>query len=918
MKKINASFIVFLLFASTILFAIPVNAADSITINYSDLELNTPYEDWNGTDVWDLTQGDLTLSYTIDMSTINQPGTWYTFIAAWTTYVEVGLRGEGAGNFNPGPFGVYQGRCGGWMTSDSDTWADSDGYTESGNPDPDSTQDLDDKHALSASGGRGEGDYDVLGDDWDTVLAPFGSGNNFGIWFDRDGVDQWQDDMWGNLGPGGVGSGDGLRYNTGGIYDIVITYHAIDANGNGDKTDDGLGVMFATVNGYPTGFYTTWVNGEPQLYPAGLSFKGDMEHMQVFAGIWAPDYLKPAQIPADHDFGYATLTDITVEGYAGTSDPLVADFTYTFTSDVLSPGDTVTFTDATHGGMPPYTYAWNFGDGTTSTEQNPTHVYAAAGSYDVTLTVTPFRCVPKTVTKTLCVVETGYLTVIKYYDANANGEKDPDEQQIIGWKVTIDGTEYTTPATVELPLGEYTVEEVMPNEDYWINTTSTSVDVTVTEEPSSLLQMYATAYTTGDAVSVVLDPYNPPNHALRFNPANALGPFDAVQDPATLNQRFFALNARTMTDYTFESDFWNVMGVPDIEFAEITWGSWHTEAALVYLTEAYVRDAGDNVVPYGATDDGIGYYAGIVWNKIGILGLTDAEREAKAQEYATAMGVTRSFLANEFEQDGNFGISQFHLPDEVVCATGVTLIDITEDVYDMVNGYIGPYAYPSGSLSGLPGTYTNVAGTGAEITVTSLDPYEYTATSGYDGNTDGFDLDAIRVYRPDVEFGDLCLGAGGGHTPGYWQNKNGKATFTEVIGEADAIDLLVNLNLRNEDGSDFDPSNYNYFKAWLRSSRAVNMAYKLSVSLAAMELNVEAEFVDSDALIYAPGVIDGTDFITIAELMDAANDALGEDGLTLPGNENRDYQEILYKALDDANNNLNFVQAEPCPFTYPT
>ncbi|HQO21149.1 MAG TPA: kelch repeat-containing protein, partial [Acidobacteriota bacterium] len=34
------------------------------------------------------------------------------------------------------------------------------------------------------------------------------------------------------------------------------------------------------------------------------------------------------------------------------------------------------------------TYAWTFGDGGTSTEQNPTHAYAAAGSYDWTLTVT--------------------------------------------------------------------------------------------------------------------------------------------------------------------------------------------------------------------------------------------------------------------------------------------------------------------------------------------------------------------------------------------------------------------------------------------------------------------------------------------------------------------------------------------------
>jgi PKD repeat protein len=33
-------------------------------------------------------------------------------------------------------------------------------------------------------------------------------------------------------------------------------------------------------------------------------------------------------------------------------------------------------------------YLWDFGDGTTSTEANPVHVYANAGTFEVTLTVT--------------------------------------------------------------------------------------------------------------------------------------------------------------------------------------------------------------------------------------------------------------------------------------------------------------------------------------------------------------------------------------------------------------------------------------------------------------------------------------------------------------------------------------------------
>ncbi|MFE9428031.1 PKD domain-containing protein [Kitasatospora sp. NPDC006697] len=46
------------------------------------------------------------------------------------------------------------------------------------------------------------------------------------------------------------------------------------------------------------------------------------------------------------------------------------------------------FTGAATGGTAPYTYSWNFGDGGTSTAQNPSHTYTAAGTYTATLTVT--------------------------------------------------------------------------------------------------------------------------------------------------------------------------------------------------------------------------------------------------------------------------------------------------------------------------------------------------------------------------------------------------------------------------------------------------------------------------------------------------------------------------------------------------
>lgn len=56
----------------------------------------------------------------------------------------------------------------------------------------------------------------------------------------------------------------------------------------------------------------------------------------------------------------------------------------------IGPGsaNSVAFTSTVALGTAPYTYVWNFGDGSTSTSANPTHVYLEAGSYTTTLVVT--------------------------------------------------------------------------------------------------------------------------------------------------------------------------------------------------------------------------------------------------------------------------------------------------------------------------------------------------------------------------------------------------------------------------------------------------------------------------------------------------------------------------------------------------
>jgi hypothetical protein len=169
-----------------------------------------------------------------------------------------------------------------------------------------------------------------------------------------------------------------------------------------------------------------------------------------------------------------------------------------------------------------------------------------------------------------------------------------------------------------------------------------------------------------------------------------------------------------------------------------------------------------------------------------------------------------------------------------------------------------------------------------------------------------------------VEFGNLCLGAGGGHTLGYWSNNNGKRTMDDNGGNASELALLTALNLRDANGNNFNPGSYNSFRTWLLSANATNMAYMLSAQLAAMELNVEAGWVSNSALVYAPGTgsANPLGYDTIGNIRAKANASLGTDGYTVASGATRSYQEALKNALDRGNNNLNFVQAAPCAFTF--
>jgi PKD repeat protein len=124
---------------------------------------------------------------------------------------------------------------------------------------------------------------------------------------------------------------------------------------NGDGTADSSGTT--TTNAVPTAV-TTYNN--PGTYTVSLTLTGPNGNVTKTKA------------------GLITVTAPT------TSSAPTANFTANATSGVAPLA--VTFTSTSTGAISGY--SWNFGDGTSSTAQNPAHSYSAAGTYTVSLTVT--------------------------------------------------------------------------------------------------------------------------------------------------------------------------------------------------------------------------------------------------------------------------------------------------------------------------------------------------------------------------------------------------------------------------------------------------------------------------------------------------------------------------------------------------
>jgi PKD repeat protein len=223
-----------------------------------------------------------------------------------------------------------------------------------------------------------------------------------------------------------------------------------------------------------------------------------------------------------------TVTDDCVDTDTDTvtitvNPPVSVDANGPYTGDICDP---VQFTGSVTGGIPPYTYDWDFGDSGSSTDQNPSHQYNSDGGYTATFTVTDGTMDSDSDTAGVTISATPLV-------ASAGGPYDG----YIGVPVSFYGgaTGGCTPYTYSWDFGDGDVGTGQNPSHAYTSDGEFTVTVTITDDNSE---------TDDDATTVTIEA-NPPV-------ADAGGPYygEAGEDI-----EFYGFASEGTPPYTFEWDF---------------------------------------------------------------------------------------------------------------------------------------------------------------------------------------------------------------------------------------------------------------------------------------------------------------------------------------------------------------------------
>ncbi len=159
--------------------------------------------------------------------------------------------------------------------------------------------------------------------------------------------------------------------------------------------------------------------------------------------------------------------------------------------NVFNLGQQLQFTASVSGGVSPYSYSWNFGDGTTSTSNPATHTYSETGIYTVKVTVTDAIGDTASASVTVTIQATPSLTLTVENVATYNGNYYIVEGNTIG-AVAVLSYEGT-------PLSGQTIDFYANGTQIGSATTDSSgrAEIGINTSSTGTVQIYATFAGTG-------------------------------------------------------------------------------------------------------------------------------------------------------------------------------------------------------------------------------------------------------------------------------------------------------------------------------------------------------------------------------------------------------------------------------------
>ncbi|MDH7506473.1 MAG: PKD domain-containing protein [Candidatus Thermoplasmatota archaeon] len=184
-----------------------------------------------------------------------------------------------------------------------------------------------------------------------------------------------------------------------GLVDMYLIKTDSSGNEQWSKTFGGTGrdycysVKQTLSGGYILAGYTlSYGAGGDDVWVVKTDSMGNKVWDETFGGVYSDvgycvqQTSEGGYIVVGHTLSYGSgVHDVwLIKILADEAPPLVVDAQGPYEGFV---GEPISFTCSVTGGVPPYFYLWDFGDGNTSTLESPIHAYMVAGNYTISLTV---------------------------------------------------------------------------------------------------------------------------------------------------------------------------------------------------------------------------------------------------------------------------------------------------------------------------------------------------------------------------------------------------------------------------------------------------------------------------------------------------------------------------------------------------